>query len=66
MNLGFPASSSNGDTQCIDIMIVDDSAVEGNETFSVVLTTFEPSVLLGIDRTEVTITDNDGERNILL
>ncbi len=63
VDLAFPASSSNGDKQCMDIVIVDDSAaLEGDETFSVILTTSEPNVLLVITRTEVTITDNDGER----
>ncbi len=59
VDLTFSANTSDGYRQCIDIMIIDDSAVEGNETFSVILTTSEPNVLIETNSTEITIADND-------
>ena len=62
MTLTISASSTDGDmTQCIDITITDDGALEGDETFNVTLTTSDPDVMLGNDQTEVTISDNDGK-----
>ena len=48
----------NGNMQCIDIVIIDDSILEENETFTVTLKT-SSSVMLGTQLTTVTITDND-------
>ena len=61
MDVVFPASTSNGDMQCIDVTIMDDSEMEGDETFTVALTTSSPVVTLGNAVTTITITDNDGE-----
>ena len=61
MMLTFPAGFMDGDmTQCLDVSIDDDTALEGEETFTVTLTTSETYVMLGNDQTEVTISDNDG------
>ena len=57
----FPAGTSNGGMQCIAVTIIDDSAMEGDETFTVTLTTSSPHVTLGNAVTTITITDNDGE-----
>jgi hypothetical protein len=38
MDVVFPAGTSNGAMQCVNITITDDSAVEGDETFTVSLT----------------------------
>ena len=35
--LVFPAGSSEGDTECVDIQIIDDDKIENNEEFSVQL-----------------------------
>ncbi len=60
--LTFPASASDSDmTQCLDVNITDDAALEGDETFTVTLTTSETYVMLGNNETEVTISDNDGK-----
>ena len=61
MTLTFPAGSTDGDMiQCIDVSIEDDTVLEGEETFTVTLTTPETYMMLGNDQTEVTISDNDG------
>jgi hypothetical protein len=39
MDVVFPTGASNGATQCVSITITHDSAVEGDETFTVSLTT---------------------------
>ncbi len=63
MIMVFPAGSTDGDmTQCLDVNITDDTALmEGEETFTVTLTTPETYVMLGNNETEVTISDNDGK-----
>ena len=61
MDVVFPAGTSNGGRQCIDVPIIDDSEMEGDETFTVVLTTLSSAVILGNAVTIITITDNDGE-----
>jgi hypothetical protein len=62
-SLDFAVGSMPGDTHCINVSITDDSALEGDETFSValMLTTSDPNVTLGNDTTAVTITDDDGK-----
>ena len=59
MVLTFLAGSANGTMRCFDITIEDDTALEGEETFTVTLTT-QDSVLLEEDEILVTISDNDG------
>ena len=44
----------------IMVELVDDEIAEGNETYFVRLLP-AAGVLLGLDRTEITITDNDGK-----
>ena len=48
-------------TTCTDIFITPDDDYEGNETFSVSLTTTDSNVTLNPDRSQVTITDDDGK-----
>jgi hypothetical protein len=59
MDVVFPAGASNGAMQCISVTITDDSAVEGDETFTLSLTTSSP-VALGNSMTAITIMDTDG------
>ncbi len=62
MEVVFPSASSSGAMQCVDVSITDDSAVEGDETFTVSLTTSSPAVTLGnAVTTIITITNTDGE-----
>lgn len=57
----FPSGSTDGVRRCLDITILDDAdAVEGNQTFTVTLTTSDPDVLLSAVVTTITIRDNDG------
>ena len=48
-------------TACTDISITPDDDYEGNEIFSVSLTTTDSNVTLNPDRGQVTITDDDGK-----
>ena len=57
ISLTFPANSS---MQC-GITAFDDDALEGNETFTVMLSTSETFLLVAINEASVTITDNDGK-----
>ena len=46
--------------QCRNISIVDDTALESDEVFSVILTTVDLSVVLSPNISTVLIIDNDG------
>jgi hypothetical protein len=59
----FSAGSQDGDIECVDIFIVDDGALERNETFTLILTTSDPDVMLGNNVTTITIIDNEGNRS---
>jgi hypothetical protein len=59
LDVVFPTGASNGAMQCVSVTITDDSAVEGDETFTVSLTTSSP-VALGNAMTTITIMDTDG------
>ena len=61
MDVVFPDGTSNGVMQCIDVTIIDDSEIERNETFIVILTASSPAVNLGSAVATITITDTDGE-----
>lgn len=56
----FTSGSANGTSKCVDITIIDDFALEEDQTFIVTLTTLEPHVILVVNETTITITDNDG------
>ena len=49
-----------GAIQCIEVTIIDDMALEANETFEIQLATSDSSVMLGNNETNILITDNDG------
>ena len=55
----FAIGSTNGSIRCVAISILDDGALEGNQTFAVTLTSSESNVMLGISVVTITITDND-------
>lgn len=51
-----------GNVSCMAVVpIIDDAVLEDNQTFSVVLNTEDPNVLLDPASATVTIVDNDGE-----
>ena len=62
-NLVFPAGSSTGATQCINIIILDDGVRERDERFTVMLMTFDPGVITGNNETTVVIIDDNGNFN---
>lgn len=58
----FPSGSANGDSQCIDINITDDSAFErNNETFSIHVVATEDRVVVPNSYTVVFIFDDEGK-----
>ena len=57
----FTAGSQAGDFQCVEIVIINDRCVEGDEYFSVNLTTTDEDVKFHIDFASVRIIDDDGE-----
>jgi hypothetical protein len=56
----FTSGSPDGATKCVDIRILDDDALEGEQTFTLTLTTSDPDVMLGNNVTTITIIDNEG------
>ena len=60
MDLLFTAGTSNGTTQCINVVIIDDLLVESTEIFIVIPTTSNSIVKLGNNWTTVIIKDIDG------
>ena len=59
--LTFPGGSSNGARQCVNITITPDTEMEGDETFTVTLTTSSLTAELGNTVTNITITKTPGE-----
>ena len=60
--LTVPRGAYDGDnSQCVDVNIIDDSALEGDETFAVELTTANTVVMLGNNETAISISDNDSK-----
>ncbi len=55
----FTSGSIDNDIRCVNIFIHEDGALEGNQTFTVTLTTLDPDVMLGNYLSTITITDND-------
>ena len=57
----FASGSVNGDTDCINISILDDDALEGDHSFTVSLNPpAAPVTLTTPSSSPVTIADNDG------
>ena len=47
--------------ECVDVNITDDTIVEGDETFFVILTTTDLQVTIDNVMTVITVMDNEGE-----
>ena len=57
----FPISSVNGEVRCVEIVIVDDKALEGEHNFTVVITSTNPPISTAEpSEAAVIILDNDG------
>ena len=57
----FTAGSQAGDTQCVEIVIIDDRCVEEDEYISVNLSTSDDDVKFHIKYASIRILDDDGE-----
>ena len=62
LNQMFSTGSADGATECVNIHIIDDNALEANQTFSVILSTMDPDdeVMIAVNITVIIIIDNDG------
>ena len=61
IDVSFAEGSMDGATQCINVFITDDMALEGDETFTVSLTvTATGDATVENTMTTVTITNDDG------
>ena len=58
-NLVFTSGSENNATECVNISIVDDGALEGDQHLSLALSTTDTDVVVAGNMTLITITDND-------
>jgi hypothetical protein len=56
----FTSGSPDGATRCVDIPILNDGTLEGEQTFTLTLTTSDPEVMLGNNVTTIIIIDNEG------
>ena len=59
-NLSFPVGSSDADAQCLNITIINDDALEGDQMFALSLTTLDRNAMIAGNVTAITITDSDG------
>ncbi len=53
----FPTESPDGTMLCVNITIMDDNLIEGDELFTV---TFAVPAILGLGNIDVTIMDDEG------
>ena len=58
-DITFPSGSTDSTQGCVSITILDDTALEENQAFTVTLTTSDPDVLRGNNVTVITIEDDD-------
>ena len=57
----FPTNSSNGDRKCINIMIIDDTALERSKSLFLVLTTSDSNIDILNGRYLIKILDDDSK-----
>ena len=62
--LMFPIGSTDQSTECIDVIITNDNALENNETFTVLLIGQSTHVFVRTARLSVTIIDDDGKNKL--
>ena len=56
----FFSGSTNDTSECVNITLPDDAALEEDKTFTVTLTTSDSDVMLGNAVTVITIANDDG------
>ena len=57
----FSAGSTDGDSECVDVAIINDDVLEVTELFTFALFSNDSAVDLLIPRTDVYIIDEDGQ-----
>ena len=57
----FPSGAAHNDTRCVQITVNDDDALEGDQTFSLILNTVDLVVMILTNTTIITIVDNNGQ-----
>ena len=57
--VAFTSGSGNLAAECVDIVLVDDMALEGNQTLKILVNTSDPDVIIRRNTTILTIIDND-------
>ena len=57
----LPSGSADNALECFDITIINDAVLEGNEAFTVTLSTPDQNVMLRTNTSTITITDNDSK-----
>ena len=55
----FDSGSADNDTECVEVFIIDDDALEENQTVALTLTTLDPDVVLATNTTTISIIDDD-------
>ena len=59
MDITFPSNSADGHMECVNISIIDDMALEGDEAFTGLTSTSDLDVTLTLATNIITIIDND-------
>ena len=59
-NVTFTSGSSDADEECVNITIRVDGVFISDETFTLMLTTSDPDVIIQNNVTAITIMDTDG------
>ena len=59
----FTSGSNNGATKCVAVTILDDIALEGNQNFTLALTTADLNVLIETSALTISIVDEDSKLN---
>ena len=66
-SLEFPVGAVNGDmSQCLTVIVTNDEIIEGDETFTVILTVNTAGVMVGNTETTVTIMTSIDDSEYLL
>ena len=60
----FSSGSPDGTTECVNISVIDDFALEVIQNFSVALTASDHGVIVGRNVTTISITDNDSKLTV--
>ena len=63
--VGFMSGDALGTTACLNVTVIDDNAVEMNETFTISASNVDPAVIIApLTQADITIFDNDGKSEL--